>query len=295
MLTKFRGLWVLFLLMALPLWAKEIIVLKNGQRFSIQGSYEIKGSFLVFTGANGQLQQLPLRMVDLEKSKQMTADYHAQEAARLAAQEAKLREEEAKSKYSSMAEIADYVEKTRGDNNPRPSRVVMDGEGLEKYSGSNPRPQNTEASVSYATEASTNASTFNQNKDELSQQYLETRKEIDRLQDQIQQFEDIAQRFANESAFGDEPTGAFYREMERTDQKIQELKTSLEEKRQGLRTIETQARRAGIGNIERVSGYQGKSVAAGASQAEGSRRTAAGRERETTRKTSGRARGDDDQ
>ena len=48
--------------------AGGVIVLKNGRKVQCHGPYEIKGDFVHYKDANGNLFQLPLKLVDLEKS-----------------------------------------------------------------------------------------------------------------------------------------------------------------------------------------------------------------------------------
>jgi len=252
----FHKMVIFLVFIALPSLADDLLVLKNGKRFKIDSSYELKGQFVVFK-QNGQLQQLPLKIVDLEKSKQATADLRAKEEAELKAKAPKPKEKDT-AKYSSMSEIAEFVETNRTKDNPRKEGVSISSDRLDKYSSNNPSLKNTSAEFSMEIDEEHTASARAATRDELGQSYLKVKADVKELDLRISEAEDYAQLLASESAFGDEPTGKFHKKMEDADEKVEILKKDRESKLKEMKELEKEARKNGIRDIKRYKAPKDK-------------------------------------
>lgn len=235
--------------LALPTLAADILVLKNGKRLNIDDAYEIKGQFVVFK-QNGQLSQLPLKIVDLDKSKHATAELRAEEEARRKAAQVKVVEKEAP-KYSDMSQIAEFVESSRSKNNPRKDNVNISSDGLGSYTEKNPAPKNTAAEFNPQFDEENSLEARKALRVQLGDSYLQTQQEIKELDDKIVEAEQYAQLLANENAFGDEPTGLFYKKLESADKLVLELKQARETKVQEMKDLEKKARDNGIRDLKR--------------------------------------------
>lgn len=64
---------VSFIFLCLAAAQDAVLVLTNAQTIEISGNYEIKGNFVVFTDADGELNQLPKKLVDFEATERMNA------------------------------------------------------------------------------------------------------------------------------------------------------------------------------------------------------------------------------
>ena len=226
--------------------AGEVLVLKNGKKVSLDGSYEIKGAFVVFKTNGGELSQLPVKIIDFDRSKEATEE----ENRRLAAMAEALKPKKEKPKPDTLAEIADYVEANRGLDNPPASNIRIEADGLEKFSDNYPRPQNTDAGVEYELSGEHSAENIHAKRDEFGQQYHNLQTELSNMDKQIAEMEEHVNALASESAFGDEPTGAFYDRMEQEQAKLAQLKKDREAKQGELASVKKSARQVGVGNVK---------------------------------------------
>lgn len=109
---------MLCLLYSLCLIFDGELVLHNKKLIAYSGQYEVKGNAIHFTTRQGKPMQLPLKMVDLEKTKARAA---AQEAEREAARNRK--KTQRKKRKRSILELA-------GDDTMREGGLVMDDRGV---------------------------------------------------------------------------------------------------------------------------------------------------------------------
>lgn len=223
----------------------DVIALRNGKQMIIPGTYEIKGAYVVFEDARGQLVQLPLKMVDLEKSKELTDAYKAEmaEKAKRAAQKPK-EEKDA----MSMSEIAEIVESKRPKDQP-PPRVVLGTDRLKKFSEERPLPQNDAMPIPEYEPLTTVEGQIEARK-EFSAAYQKLNSELTRLDAALDSAQKYADALAQESAFGDDPTGSVYEAMETADKAVEEIRAKKQEKEAELQKLENNARKAGIRNYK---------------------------------------------
>ena len=242
-MKKTAGLMVTVLVCGFAL--ADVIALRNGKQMVIPGSFEVKGAYVVFKDAQDQLVQLPLKMVDIEKSKEMTAAYKAEmaEKAKQAAQKPK--EEKAS---MSMSEIAEIVEAKRPKDQP-PPRVVLGTDRLKKFGEERPLPKN-DAMPLPEYEPLTTVEGQMEARKEFGEAYQKLKTDLDQLDNALDSAQQYADSLAQESAFGDDPTGSMYQAMETADKTVEELRAKKEEKEAELKKLENNARRAGIRNYK---------------------------------------------
>lgn len=224
-------------------------MLKNGKQMVINGSYEVQGQFVVITEPNGELKQLPIKMVDLEKSQAATrADQE-----RLAELE-KGRDRPAPKKAqknATMAEIADYVEKNRATDNPPKANITIGNERLEQFSDDNPRPTNTEAEFVPPTTNELSSENLLANRDKYGEQYKAKEDEIRQLQLRIDELKSRADYLQSISTSGDDISGGAFDELERTDKEIVDMGKKKEAMQKELVQIQKEAKAAGIPGVDR--------------------------------------------
>lgn len=114
-------MWLLVLLCWIP---DGDLVLRNGKRVSYVGDYEVAAPYVRFTGKDGQFLQVPLKLVDLEKTEAL-AKQRAAEA--VAAQSAEQPVEEAVPEDKTPG-LADLV-----DNEVVGREVSIDDEDVDGY------------------------------------------------------------------------------------------------------------------------------------------------------------------
>jgi len=71
-------MWLLFLICWMP---DGDLVLRNGKRVGFVGDYEVAAPYVRFTGKDGQFLQVPLKLVDLEKTEALATQRAAEAAA----------------------------------------------------------------------------------------------------------------------------------------------------------------------------------------------------------------------
>ena len=242
--------WCFLSLAFLPFVNADVLVLKNGKRIVLPGSYEVRGQYVVFENQNGEINQLPLKLVDLEQSKQATTEHLAM----LEAQQKKLAEEAAASKEIkrsvSMAEVAEYIESQRGVDEPLPT-INAKSKKIEKFGESNPRPTND------GVEVESSSSGYFENlegqRNNFNASFQSIKKEIEDLTARIDQQEAFVTHLGQESAFGDDPTGSTYEALETAEKQLEDLRANRTKKEKELQELDRQARQAGVGNYKRGS------------------------------------------
>ena len=241
--------WVLILMLgSVNLLATEVIVLRNGKKFLIEGTYEVKGNFVLFKTNSGQLQQLPLKMVDLDKSKEATSARNAAEEKKRKAAEAAAKQVPETKERMSMGEIAAYVEKTRTKENPRPESVALSDDQLEKYSERNPRPERSQAQVGNNGSSASDYSIDNRRakRDQAGQAYNKLNDELKALDDEINRMERYVVSLENESAFGDDPTSGTFDRFTEAETKLKSLRDKRKSLEKTHKAAQRQARAAGV-------------------------------------------------
>jgi len=268
----------------------DFIVLQNGKRFEIDGTYEVKGSLVVFRTLAGELSQVPLKMVDVEASREFTEKMV--EHRRKKAEEAERARAEAEKRVvkvgSDISEIAEYVEKNRGEDNPRPGKQVQIGnENLEAYVDANPRVINRQAPRNRSTSERT-VEDYNNDRDELGSRYQQLTRELEGLKadleneklrkanlESISALDDDFYGPASEadprSAPVEDDPGASpaYLEMERAEKRIEELQGKIKDKESEIQKTEREARAAGVRDYKRYKKKEGDAGSGGGDDREG--------------------------
>ena len=257
----------------------DFIVLKNGKKFEIDGSYEVKGQLVVFRSMTGDLTQVPLKIVDVERSETFTEQMI--EHRRKKAEEAELARIEAEKRSlkigSDISEIAEYIEKTRGEDNPRPVESVQIGnDNLEQYAEDNPRVINTQAAGSGTAPTTGSVEDFNRAREELGTKYQQLEKELADLEEQLNQEQLRRANLESISALDDDfygpeseanprtaavesETGASpaFLEMERAEKRIEELRDKIKKKKDEISRTERTARSQGVKDYKRYKKRDG--------------------------------------
>ncbi|CAM2005955.1 hypothetical protein [Acanthopleuribacter pedis] len=247
---------VLLCCFLVPLHA-DVIVLRNGKQMIIHGSYEVKGQYVVFQTEKKETLQLPLKLVDIEKSKLATAELHAKlEAEEKARKEAEQLALNPPKKGLTMAEIAEIVQKNRTGDNPMKENVTIGSDTLQNYSDDNPRPTQSEAEFAGPRGDTTlNANVRQQKAGEFAGAMAELEKKENLLR---QRAESLRSNIAayDSTAFADGPTN-LYEQGERARAELQKVEAELEEVAKQKREVDTQARKAGVKNYKRINKKMG--------------------------------------
>ena len=234
------------LLLMSSLAFSDIIVLKSGKKFQIPGSYEIKGQYVVFQTEQGQLTQLPLKAVDLEKSKEATEEWERVMAEREAASQVP---KEVK-KDATLAEIAEYVEKTRLPEEKAKKDIDINDENLGSYGDSNPRPSGTEVQF-VPTTGNNTPEAAREERSKFQEEYRQLQEDIDSLNSQIELKEAQVTAAEQNAAFGDDPTEGSYDIFEEFERQLTDLRQQRANKEKEMENLEKSARQAGVKNYKR--------------------------------------------
>lgn len=272
----------LMLLIAAPGLMADVLVMKNGKRIEIDGTYEVKGRFIVFNNKDGSLIQLPLSVVDLGKSKQATAELIAKrEAVAEAPKEIEVK------KVNSMADIVDLVEGKRAKKRSGSGVSISDGrlkgynEGGERVltqqsaaaggdtgSGNSRKAPRTDASVEQLSDPNYMA----QQRKEAKENFDKANNELSKLDKQIKEAEYMRDVNASSAAFGspnyagedsagnplyDEvaDTSPFHDQMDKAEEHLADLQKRRAEKASEIKGLEGSARKNNVRNYNR-SGQQ---------------------------------------
>lgn len=243
---------IIFCLMCLPLLA-DVIVLKNGKQMIIHGSYEVKGPYVVFTTERNETMQLPAKVVDLEKSKLATAEYHAKmeaaEQARLKAEQEALRP---KKEGLTMAEIAEIVQKNRAPDAPMKENIEINTEQVGQFADDNPRPTQSEAAFSGPRgDTTANNQVYNQKAGEFSNAMAQLEEKETRLRQRVASLRSNIEAY-DSTAFADGPTN-LYEQGEKARKDLAAAEKELADLESQKRDLDKQARQAGVKNYRRVA------------------------------------------
>ena len=238
------------ILLTSPAWA-DVLVLKNGKQLKFPGTYEVKGQFVVFSNEAGQVVQLPLKLVDLEKSKSATAELHAKLEAQAELAKAPPPKKEQK-KEMSMGEIAAIIESNRDEENQPEDDISIGGENLRSYGENNPRATGTEAAfVPVNDDEADTPEKANTRRDEFATSYQTLNGKLNQVNARIQNLEANLSIFETQAAYNEGPTGGMYEMAEKTREEI----TKLEQEREGIQkemsALERNARKAGVRDLKR--------------------------------------------
>jgi hypothetical protein len=248
----------------------EIIALTNGKNLRIPGSFEVKGEYVVFENDNGDMNQLPLKIVDLEKSKKLTELDIKRKEEEYQAKLETLREAEKRSKKrtASLQEVAEYVEKNRPPDKPAPANLAISNDGVTQFVDENPVPGNGQVAVDYGGSERGTVESFQEARDEYGAGYQKLAQEVTDLQKRIEEEEYRRESNSTLAAFGaanyqgkdDEGNDVFaespdtspaFDKMEEAEKNIAQLKKDLSAKKTELKAYEKEARSAGVRDYRR--------------------------------------------
>ena len=273
---KTQVAFLVLLFFAVPMAMADYLVLTNGKRIHVPAGYQVKGQFVVFSNAAGELNQLPLKIVDLEKSKAYSKLKEEEAAAKaLALKEAQEQRQKQVDKNSSMAEIAAYVEKHRDAENPKPSGVSISDDELQDYSANNPMRENEQVAFNPSGNTEYTPAAAKARRAEYGEGYQKLVQEIDQLEKQIKEAEYRRDNNASIAAFGGDTfagtdedgndvfvagaeSSSAYDEMEKLETTIKELKTKKSDKESQLKSYEKEARAAGVKDYKRYKAPRDK-------------------------------------
>lgn len=238
--------------LCLPLWA-DVIVLKNGKQMIIHGSYEVKGPYVVFTTERNETMQLPAKVVDLEKSKLATAEYHAkleaEEQARLKAEQEALNP---KKEGLTMSEIAEIVQKNRSPDAPVKENIEIDANQINKFADDNPRPTQSEATVSGPRgDTVANPKVYDQKAGEFSKAMAELERKEKALEDRKASLRANIEAY-DSTAFADGPTN-LYEQGQKARASLAEVDKELADLKDQKRQLNKSAREAGVKNFRKAA------------------------------------------
>lgn len=225
----------------------DVIILRNGKQMIIPGSYEVKGNYVVFKNAEGNLVQLPLKLVDQEKSQLATQEYKKQ---LIEEAKAKAAAPEPQKESMTMSEIAAEIEAKRPKDQP-PPRVVLGNDKLKKFAEERPLPQNDSMPVPEFEPRTTPAGVAEARK-AFYDSYQTLKTDLDKINTSLASSIEYADSLAQESAFGDDPTGSMFQAMESADKAVEDLRKQKQAKEAEMQKLEDNARRAGIRNYKNM-------------------------------------------
>ncbi|MDJ0839330.1 MAG: hypothetical protein QNK37_22620 [Acidobacteriota bacterium] len=269
-MKKLCGL-VILLSLLIPAGLADFLVLKNGKRFEVPEGYQVKGQYVVFKTSKGQLTQLPLKLVDLAKSEELTKQMEARrrkdEEAKAAAEKAAAKRRFSQRK-TTMSDITDYVQKNRDPKKPAPERLSIGDDQVESFAETNPRQTNTTAS-SGSSSGSSSAADYASEADRLAGEYQRLVKEIEDLENRIRAAQQHRNNMENIAAYGDEFYGsedvhdpntpieedeggnASFDEARKAEKQITDLQNQKKKKEKQLKELEKEARQKDIRDYKR--------------------------------------------
>jgi len=219
----------------------DILVLKNGAHITTAGAFSVHGNFVRYHDADDQLLQIPLKLVDLDASKQATL------AAKEADANQKPKIEKKVEKKKTIAEIATDLDQRRGQNYEPPSNVSLDTKSVKKYRQDG---ENDVHSDSLAA-PDKSASDIMANRGRIGEEYNRIADEIKALDDRIKSAEATIVTLRNEMNFGDDPTGAAYKNLQTFEAQRTKLLQERADKFKKLNQVKQQARQAGDNSVAR--------------------------------------------
>jgi len=238
-----KGTLALIMFLGFFCFGQEWLVFKDGRTLQIPGPYTVQGKFLQYHGEDGELLQLPLQVIDLEKSKEVTQA----NLAALEAEKNKVKPVEEKPKKS-LTDIADFVERERPDGETAPSDVSITDKAVDSFRDRNPV---TDQAETRRISPELSVREINRERKAFKEGYEAVQKEIDDLDEQIKATENTIIAMQNQMIGGDDPTSATYDSMEKGEKQLEKLKAEREKKVEEQKRIEKESRQMGIKNIKR--------------------------------------------
>ena len=218
----------------------DVIIMKNGQKVTTPGSYTVQGKFIRYRDQDGELLQLPVSLVDLDASKKAT-----QLAKDLANKVVPVKKKVPEKR--SLSEIAKDLDRFREEDYQPPQQVSIDSKGMEKYHQENENSVHPDGLLA----PDKPGLELEKMGEKIKGEYNRLADEIDRLDKEIEKTKKAVIGFQNESNFGDDPTGAAYDNLERTEKHLEELKAQRSEKFKHLQKVKAEARDVGDKSIAR--------------------------------------------
>ena len=243
MVRPFLCFWLFFV----GSLSADYLVLRNGKQLRILGAFEIQGQFVRFKTEAGTLVQLPLKAVDLEKSRALTETERAKPTQAQAPPAPKQGK-----KHLTMQEIAEIVQKGRDSPEEPPAPMQISDEALQKYQDSNPRPEYSQAEfVGPEADTMTDPQGFATKRSEFGEAYQSLKKELGALDANIAEMENFVESASQTSGTTDDMTGSHFRMMERYEQQLAELKQKRLAKQKEFDEVRRNARQAGLRGLNR--------------------------------------------
>jgi len=244
MLKKF-GLVALGL-MVVPFVLADFLVLTNGRVIEIQGTHQVKGQFVIYHDVDGEMLQLPLKVVDLEASKAHTE-------AVLAAQEAAKNEpapEPRKEEAKSLNQLVNYVTDNRDEDKPLPTDVQITGKTVQNFTDANPTPQNT-AMETGGVQPNMSVDQVKRERTRFKEEADKIKAELKTLDQQIAETQKRITNLENLLVVGDDPTSSTYDSRENMVKQLNDLQAKRSAKQQELDKLSRSARSVGIRDVNR--------------------------------------------
>jgi len=220
----------------------DVLVTKSGKTLETIGPWEQRGQYVVFTNVDGLVVQLPLKLVDLEASRQAT------EAARQAAEEAqKVKPAEPEPPPQSIGDISASLEGAGDEEKELPKSLEITDGKVGDYAAANPY-QGNDAMESETVTPDYSADQYAADQKQMAGQLSDARKRLAELDRQIQVNQDQAE--AMETAMLEDSNETLHANREVYLKRTEELKAQRQEVQKEIAAIETAGRKRGIRNLE---------------------------------------------
>lgn len=247
---------IVLTMLAAPLFAGQWIVLRNDKVIEIQGEPQVKERVVIIKNMQGQEMQLPLKVVDLERSKQYTKERNEAEASVQAEREAEAAEKrrllEQKERQQSFTAIVEEVEGRRLAQDEPPPPMKLNEESLREYNEDNPRPVNDAVDLpTRDEEEGTSAEAFSEKRDDYYSEYKNLRNEIKQLEERVAQLDQNIRAIEANSLYGDNTTSATLDQRDEIEEQKRKLQAEIAKKKEAITKVKREARAAGIKDLER--------------------------------------------
>ncbi len=219
----------------------DIIALKSGQLIGIPGSFEVKGAFVVYTNDDGELVQLPLKIVDLERSQAATQEHIAALEAEAAAKAA---EKPEPVKVKSITDVSAAIEGRRDQDDVPPQDLEITGSNVSKFVSNNPQATNT-AQVGGGV-SGRSGSEIIEAQNQHREAYSASLKDAEKIDQEIAKIEQNLRVLEQENAFGDNPSTGLYETTEKMRARLTELKSEKQNKDSEVSRLSREAKAAGV-------------------------------------------------
>jgi hypothetical protein len=228
---------VLFSVFFLLAQEAHVLVLNNGKTIQLPGPYRVEGSFVRYQDAAGQLFQLPLNLVDLEKSESLK-----QALASKAEEKAQQSPKKPVVDKPNLTQIAMELqgEMTEEDRQKVSSQGVLDNQGAKKY-----RQTVQNSYVTDTAQPGVSAEDWRQNKGQFKENMDQLAGELEKLDGEIRQLQETMNHLENSAAYNDDPTGASFRSLEDYEKRLAQKQKERDSKFQEWQKVQRSARNQG--------------------------------------------------